>query len=405
MMNLKNVLKVNRSRFFIASMVGMFVISSCSSDDDTIDEPIQTDPPIVLDCDFFRENRTLVNNPNAAVDYIITCVMPVRANIIIEAGVVIEFEQDAGIEVDDFNIPTASLAANGTTDLPVILRGVQNEKGYWRGIMFDSNNTQNKLIYTNIEDAGGRSFNSNGDLGAVHVYASSRLIMEHSTISNSGSYGLNATYTNANITMNNNTFTGNNAPAVVNPGYLNALNNSNDYSGNTSDFVEVDPYGEEIKKPATWHKINVPYRVISNAIKHIRVTDLLTIQPGVMIEFGAGTFLNIHEDGGGLKAIGTANDPIIFTGVSKVPKAWKGIYFNGSEHAENEIAFAEIQYSGLDTPQGNVWLWYEALLNIHNVKFTNINGCAINYRILSGSGNPNLTIGPNITADCISEIW
>src|SRR5690606_8439617 len=136
-MNLRNVLKVNRSVFYIASLIGTLFISSCSKDDDTIEEVVlQIDPPIVLDCNFFKENRVLINNPNAPVDYLITCVMPVRADIIIEAGVVIEFEQDAGIEVDDFNIPNASLAVNGTSDKPVIFRGVQKEKGYWRGIMF-----------------------------------------------------------------------------------------------------------------------------------------------------------------------------------------------------------------------------------------------------------------------------
>lgn len=400
----KNLLKTT----FLAT--GLFFISSCSTDDDLNDggNLNQTDPPIVLDCDFFKEDRVLTKNPNAAVDYLITCVMPVRADIVIEPGVVIEFEQDAGIEIDDFNIPKASLSAIGTSDKPVIFRGVKKEKGYWRGIMFDSNSPSNKLIYTRVEYAGGKAFNSNGDLGAVHVYASGRLVMENTSVSNSKSYGLNVVYTNANITLNNNTFSSNNAPAVVNPGYLDALNNTNDYKGNESDFVYVNPYGQEITKPSTWHKINVPYQVISNAVKHIRVKDLLTIEPGVMIEFGQGTYINVHEDGGGLKAVGTENDPIIFTGTSKVSKAWKGIYIN-SKHAENEIAFAEIQYSGLDAPQGNVWLWYNSLLNIHNVKFKGINGCGINYRLNTGqTPNPNLTIGENITVEengCIENSW
>lgn len=368
------------------------------------DPAIGTEPPIELDCDYFKEDRILVDNPNAPVDYVIKCVMPVYADIKIEAGVVIEFEQDAGIEIDDFNIPKASLSAIGTSEKPVVFRGVKKEKGYWRGIMFDSNSPDNKLIHTRVEDAGGRAFSSNGDLGAVHVYASGQLTMENTQVTNSKSYGLNATYTKASLTLTNNTFTKNNAPAVVNPGYLDALNSTNDYKGNTSDFVEVDPYGEEITKPSTWHKINVPYRVLSNAVKHIRVRNLLTIEPGVLIEFGPETYLNIYEDGGGLKAVGTSSEPIIFTGVSKVAKAWKGIYIE-SKHPETEIAYAEIHYSGVDAPRGNIWLWYESLLNIHNVKFSNINGCGINMR---SNNDGNLTIGPNVTVEgegCVSHTY
>lgn len=398
----------NKNLSLLSATSILFACVSCTPDTKkTIEPSVQTDPPIVLDCNYFKEDRVLTKNPNAAVDYVITCVMPVRADIKVDPGVVIEFEQDAGINIDDFNIPKASFSAIGTSSKPIVFKGAKKEKGYWRGIMFDSNSPNNKLMYTRIEDAGGKAFSSNADRGAIHVYASGKLIMENTIVSNSESYGLNATYTKANLTLKNNTFTNNGAPVVINPGYLDALNSTNDYKGNISDFVEINPYGEEIKTPTTWHKINVPYKVLSNAVKHIRVRDLLTIQPGVVIEFGAETFLNIYEDGGGLKAIGTPAEPIIFAGTSKVSKAWKGIYIE-SKHAENEIAYAEIHHSGLDEPKGNVWLWYNALLNIHNVTFKNINGCGINYRILSGQSNPNLTMGPNITVDgggCIENVW
>ena len=73
-----------------------------------------------------------------------------------------------------------------------------------------------------------------------------------------------------------------------------------------------------------------------------------------------------------------------------------------------EIAFAEIKYSGLSAPEGNVWLWYNSILNIHDVRFSNINGCGINSRPPSAGSENNLIIGPNITLDaggCESSIW
>ncbi|TDS58148.1 hypothetical protein [Myroides indicus] len=392
------------------------LFGACSTDDgggildpDDKEPIVQTDPPIVLDCDYFNgEDRVLTDNPNAAVDYIITCVMTVRnADIKIEPGVVIEFEQDAGIEIDGFNTTKASFSAIGTSDQPVIFRGKTKEKGYWRGLFFDSNSPLNKLSYVHVQDAGGKQFNSNGDLGAVITYSGSSLVLENSFISNSKTNGFQADYGGINLTLKNNVFTNNNVPVQITPQLIDAVNNTNDYKGNTKDYVVIKPYTQTINTPSTWHKINVPYEVLSTSVKGIGVNSLLTIEPGVVIEFGAGTFLKIEENGGGLKAVGTTNDPIILTGTSKVSKAWRGINIE-SKHSENEIAFAEFHYSGLDAPTGNIWLWYESLLNIHDVKFKNINGCGINYRLLGTPGDANLIIGSNITVNnegCVSVVW
>lgn len=397
----------NRFKFAIlATTIASLSFTSCESDEPSI---IIEKEPIVLACDYFKEDRVLVNDPDRPVDYIITCVMKVNGtDIKIEPGVVIEFEQDAGIEIDGFNVTKASLSAVGTSDKPIIFRGVKKEAGYWKGLFFNSSSPNNKLIHARVEDAGGTRFNSNGDLGAVHVYAGGKLTMENTHATNSKSYGLNAVYGNADITLNNNKFTRNNAPAIIAPPYLNAMNATNDYKGNISDFVEVRPYTHDIKNNSTWHKINVPYRVLTGSVKFLRVQALLTIQPGVNVEWGSEMELYIHEDGGGLKAVGTSAEPIIFTGQTKTAKSWKGISVY-SKYAANEIAHMEIHHSGLDAPKGNVWLWYESFLNIHDVKFKTIDGCGINYRVLSGKAdNPNLTIGPNITVDgegCISRVW
>lgn len=391
---------------FLVIVILSISLTSCETDEPGVKIGKEA---TVLACDYFKEDRVLTNDPDKDVDYIITCVMKINGtDIKIEPGVVIEFEENAGIEIDGFNASKASLSAVGTNDKPIIFRGVKKEAGYWSGIFFNSNSANNKLTHARVEDAGGTRFNSNGDLGAVHVYANGKLTMENTHVTNSKSYGLNAVYGNADITLNNNKFTGNNAPAIIAPPYLNAMNATNDYKGNTSDFVEVRPYTYDIKTNSTWHKINVSYRVNTGTVKHLRVQALLTIQPGVNVEWGSEMELFIYEDGGGLKAVGTSSEPIIFTGQTKNPKSWKGISVY-SKHSANEIAHMEIHHSGLGAPQGNVWLWYESFLNIHDVKFKSINGCAINFRTLTGkTSNPNLTIGSNITVDgegCVSKVW
>src|SRR5690606_16346996 len=179
-----NYLKIDSLKHFFLLFI-LVGLGACTSDDEGSDPIVeQFNDPIVLDCDFFQQARVLTDDPFAPVDYIITCNMQVTAPIKIEPGVVIEFEQNAGLDIDDYHTANGSLSAIGTADKPIILRGVQKTKGWWRGIMFDTESHLNELTYVQIEDAGGMSFNSNGDKGAVHVFADSQLKMTNSTISN-----------------------------------------------------------------------------------------------------------------------------------------------------------------------------------------------------------------------------
>lgn len=379
-----------------------FILTGC----DKGGEPGPTkgkNPPIELDCDFFKGvDRVLVDDPDADVDYVIKCNMPVRdADIKVMPGVVIEFEQDAGINVYS-TTGKASFSAIGTSEKPVIMRGVKKEKGYWRGIMYDCNSPENKLTYAKIEDAGGKAFNSNGDMGSIVLWANSKLSIDNSEISNSQTYGLNAVYKGSVLSINNTKFKGNNSPVIIEPGYVDNINNTNDYLGNDNDFVYVNSGTFGV---TTWRKVNVPYTVLNSAGGGGGITakKLLTIEPGVKILFEASTRLKIDEGGGGIKAIGTVSDPIVFTGVNKVPGGWDGIYFH-SEHPLNEIAFAEFHYSGGSTGHGSIRLWYGKVLNLHDVSFSKITNCAIKYREWSVS---YLTTN-NITLDegaCLMSVY
>ena len=395
--------------------IGMFV--SCSKKDDDIfrDDDTnqggggdqggggtndQTDPPITLDCNYFWESRTLTKNPKAKVDYIITCVMKVTGDIVIEPGVVIEFQQNAGISLDDFNNNVASLAAKGTADKPIILRGVVKDKGYWRGILFRSSNPKNELDYVHIEDAGGLAFNSNDDKGAIIVWGSANLKLTNSVISNSQTFGLNASYGGRPLEIQNNKFKNNNAPVMIVPEYINAINNTNDYSGNTNDFVFLRAGSVHNIELTTWKKINVPYRSKGLTVSRGQVL----VEPGVVVEFESQAIIHVHESGGAFTAIGTQANPIIFTAEHKVAGAWRGIYINSS-HILNEIAFTEFHYSGGSLGQGSIELWYNKILNLHDVTFKSMKGCAIIEGIMYGqTHNAGLTY-TNITIDQGACLW
>ncbi len=72
---------------------------------------------------------------------------------------------------------------------------------------------------------------------------------------------------------------------------------------------------------------------------------LLTIEPGVIIAFEGDLSGIFVVEGGGLKAIGTNDNPINFVGTSENKGVWKGIYF-ASTHPENRLEYVTVRNAG-----------------------------------------------------------
>lgn len=71
----------------------------------------------------------------------------------------------------------------------------------------------------------------------------------------------------------------------------------------------------------------------------------LTIEPGVKIQFTQNSCLNMMNFGA-LKAVGTATEPIIFTGVQATKGFWEGLYFGTSNNTDNELTYCTVEYAG-----------------------------------------------------------
>ncbi len=83
---------------------------------------------------------------------------------------------------------------------------------------------------------------------------------------------------------------------------------------------------------------------------YLDVRALLTIEPGVVIAFAANSGLVIEGIGsatGTIRAVGTAQNPIVFTGMEKIPGFWKGITVLAND-VRNEISFCILEYAGSD---------------------------------------------------------
>ncbi len=74
----------------------------------------------------------------------------------------------------------------------------------------------------------------------------------------------------------------------------------------------------------------------------------LTLEPGVIIKFGAGENLRVAR-GGSLTARGTADNPIVLTGLEASPGHWNGVLFQYSNSGNNILDHVQVEYAGIES--------------------------------------------------------
>lgn len=380
-------------------LFGLLFMVSCSEDDPInteppISEPPITEllPPIVLACDYFSEDRVLENDTLRPVDYIIDCWANVKGSLKIEPGVVIEFENDAGL---DINLENNVLEIKGTEEEPVILTGTSKQKGYWKGIFFrEAYNLNNLIEHTIIAYAGSQNFTQyspvyEGSLAIRGVSGTTpqALTLNHVEISNGGSVGLDfhAIEKNATVSTSNLVITGNEGvPVKVSAEMAHVFDNTSSYAGNVVDFFNITTSYYEIEdQTVSWQKLDVPYLVEGRV--HIKHNGHLTIEAGVEMQFKPEGYLQPYDgstEAGNelsLKIHGTEEDPVYLKAYNGI--SWGGLLFGFSQEP-NIISYAIIENATGDFPVGNhentgaIYLHAQPVLTVENTVFRNLPNCA-----------------------------
>jgi hypothetical protein len=350
-----------------------------------------TASPTLIDCDAYNTSGaqyTLVDL-GLPVDYTIDCQIVVRGDLTINPGVTIQFTSDAGIEV----VETGSIAANGGNEKSIVFTGVDKVAGAWAGIFVDANDVKNKIQGCIIEFAGGDAFNSNDDRGAFILYADTRMEISNCTIRDSETYGINANYGEGEFIFSNNTITRCSMPMFIEAEYCGSISGGT-YTENTTNVIYVSTYAGSayVENAQTWTDLNIPYRVKTGGQIQVRQVTL-TIAAGVEIEFETNSGIYVN-DNSALKALGTANNRILFTGVDKLPGAWGGIEFHFTQSPVNEIGFATIEYGANAETRGSIYMWANPVVNVHDVTFRDLTSCAF---YDAPKTQPNPTQNPNLT--------
>lgn len=347
---------------FLIMLSLLAVLQGCSSDDND-EVVVVTLDPIALECDYFSVDRVLNDDPDRAVDYVISCVTKIDANVVINAGVVIEFEDDAGLEVRS----NGTLTVQGTSAKKVVFTGVNKVKGAWRGIFFISPSVNNKLDHAVVSYGGGNSFNSNNDRGNVICYSGTIVSITNTEISHGKEHGLNAVYFTEFIDFSNNTITNNDKYPVLSLNlHGHNYNETNSFVGNGMDYVFLKE-GAPIGGNRFWSKIDVPYLINGNL--GISDNQSLTIEAGAELRFEDEGEIVVRV-GAYLAIEGSAENRVLLSGVVEQPGSWLGI-INLSDDQRNVINYAEIAYTGggqhnSNGDLGTIIVWADSYQTVTN---------------------------------------
>lgn len=355
--------------FLIA--VGL-TISSCSSDDSVDPDPQGNNPAIIIDCDYFDQGGDihLKNDPEAPVDYIVVCDALVKGNLTIDAGVVIQFEKNTGLQfIDDENY---MITMNGTSQEPIILTGTEKVKGHWRGLLMTSDNPSNIMKHVTVEYAGQIRPGGWNYKGAVVGSWGAVMEFDSCTIQDCQEIGLHWVGYSTSLKISNSTFTRNDVPIVTNPNFINYIDETSTYQGNVNDYIRLEHTG--LARDVTFHNIDVPF--FSNGFSPDNDGKRrFTFKPGVTLIMDAGSeirFNNAFSYQHETIMVGTAENRITIKGKEDVAGYWRGMIVE-SDSPLNKIGFLDISNAGqtTDHPNGAIKLGYSGYLVIHDVNFIN----------------------------------
>lgn len=296
--------------------------------------PHKTPPPChTLTDSQFHEPLTLTEPC-----YIVNTFASISAPLTINPGVTISFGEGAAFSLEN----GGSINAVGTAEKPVVLRGKEHSPGYWVGLRIASNSPKNQLSYVTIEDAGQKG---GSDEGAVQVGVGARLSIDHTTIRNAASAGLNVLQRGTLSRFETNHFENDNTPLNIKAGDAAMMDAATTFTNNQHNYVLIHSNDTAVEEDATWHALAVPYHLEGTP----EIKAHLTIEPGTRLEFAQGYGINIEENGS-LTAEGTAAKPVVFTGGEEAPGFWDGIYFQ-SKSPKNLLSNAAVKYAG---PKGGL---------------------------------------------------
>ena len=326
-----------------------------------------------------------IANPDLP-DYIVTKSIDVTHELTIDPGVVVAFERDVRMSVNDNG---GLLIAQGEPTNKIKFVGVQKTKGYWVGIALHSGSNANVVEFAEVSHAGSRPI-SGTTKAAFFISGVNRAQMafKHTAFADNDGYGLYVYEGGILGEFLENSFRNNTeAGILLDAANVEKLDYLSSFKGNNGrNVVEVSPSALKGTSEIVWAGFadKAPYR-LSGVFS---VERGWKINPGVTIEMNRDAVIQINKSY--ISAIGTTKDKVIFTSADGSAAHWRGI-ISYSNDTKNQLENVEVRNGGsialVSGKKANIALWgTNATMTIKNSK-------------ISGSGGYGIFVGYGTTAN------
>lgn len=251
----------------------------------------------------------------------------------------------------DIHVSGASAAfiAQGTEEKPILITGETKERGSWGAIIFtNAENPKNAMSWVTVEHGGnGIELGEEANVTLNGTGKPINLTMSHCTLRESGHYGLSVGTNSTLSGFDANTFTKNTAgPVTIHSIVAHQLLPSSTYKGNDVDRINVD--AQWISADVTWSALDVPWFIDGS----IGVQKVWTIAPGSTFILAKDVDFTLGGDDAAVYAVGTEQQPIVFTGEQKTAGFWRGFVIDNDVNAKNSFQYATLEYGGGSIGEG-----------------------------------------------------
>lgn len=254
------------------------------------------------------------------------------ATLTVEPGVVVKFAQQAGLDV------RGKIVATGTLTQSILFTGSTQQPGWWDGISIIAPtaavNTGSIFNHVTIEYGGNYYANL--------YFFKAQAEINHIILRNSSKAGL-YTQQSEGIDLKNASFIDNAGDAI----YMYDFSGQSHYDNITATGPGINAIvmrSALIESPYTIEDVGLPYHI--EEYMSVYPGGVVTIEPGVEMAFANGVTMDMR---GILKAVGTQEKPILFTGIQKIRGGWNGIFIQGLGGSPNHgsvLEYVTLEYGG-----------------------------------------------------------